>query len=472
MAGNLATSPTFALQPSAKQVALPSNYISNFDFLSQYLPETYSEEFERYGNRSVSSFLRLVGAELPFASDLIKWTEQGRLHTKYTQVGAATGTGGSDTVEFQVNDTISGSIAIRVGQTLVVSQNDGSGSNKGIVTAVATATNKFTVAFYEAGGLVTAGTGVGNSDVTVFIYGSEFQKGTASMSGSLEAQTDIFENSPIILKDHYEVAGSDMAQIGWVEVNNENGDTGYLWYLKSAGETRTRFEDYMETSVVEAVPAQAGSGAIGHTNAVAGKKGSDGLFYSVEARGNVWSGGNPDTLSEFDAIVSRLDKQGAIEENVWFLNRSFTFDIDDMLAAQNSYGAGGTSYGLFNNDKDMALNLGFDGFRRGYDFYKTDWKYLNDPTMRGDLPSDNISGLMVPAGTKTIYDQVLGKNAKRPFLHVRYRASETEDRRMKTWSEGGAGGYTNSGVDKMDIHFLTERALCTLGANNFFLVKN
>ena len=92
--------------------------------------------------------------------------------------------------------------------------------------------------------------------------------------------------------------------------------------------------------------------------------------------------------------------------------------------------------------------------------------------MRGDLPSDNISGLMVPAGTKTIYDQVLGKNAKRPFLHVRYRASETEDRRMKTWSEGGAGGYTNSGVDKMDIHFLTERALCTLGANNFFLVKN
>jgi hypothetical protein len=29
-----------------------------------------------------------------------------------------------------------------------------------------------------------------------------------------------------------------------------------------------------------------------------------------------------------------------------------------MLAAQNSYGAGGTSYGLFDNDKDMALNLG------------------------------------------------------------------------------------------------------------------
>ena len=111
-----------------------------------------------------------------------------------------------------------------------------------------------------------------------------------------------------------------------------------------------------------------------------------------------------------------------------------------MLAAQNSYGAGGTSYGLFDNDEQMALNLGFSGFRRGYDFYKTDWKYLNDPTMRGDLPSGAVNGLLVPAGSTTVYDQVLGKNAKRPFLHVRYRASETEDRRYKTWITGSAGG--------------------------------
>ena len=84
-------------------------------------------------------------------------------------------------------------------------------------------------------------------------------------------------------------------------------------------------------------------------------------------------------------LIDRLDKQGAIEENVLFVNREFGFDIDDMLAAQNSYGAGGTSYGLFDNDEEMALNLGFTGFRRGYDFYKSDWKYLNDPTMRGGL---------------------------------------------------------------------------------------
>jgi hypothetical protein len=76
------TPPGFDLQPSGQQVALATNYITNFDFLNQYLPDTYEKEFERYGNRTVASFLRMVGAEMPSNSDLIKWAEQGRLHTR------------------------------------------------------------------------------------------------------------------------------------------------------------------------------------------------------------------------------------------------------------------------------------------------------------------------------------------------------------------------------------------------------
>jgi len=474
MAGSLNVSPTFALQPSAEQVALSTNYITNFNFLNQYLPDTYEKEFERYGNRTVASFLRMVGAEMPSNSDLIKWAEQGRLHTKYVSVGTAA-TSGSDSGTFQVNDANVTGVAFRPGQTVMIVQNNGSGFNKGIVTSV-TLPDTFVVAFYEGAGLVTSGTGLGNADVTVFVYGSEFRKGTVGMVGSLEAEDEIFENSPIILKDKYAVSGSDMAQIGWVEVTTENGATGYLWYLKSEHETRLRFEDYLETSMIEAVPAQVGSGVVNTgLNPNFGNKGSEGIFYVVENRGNVWAGGNPSTLSDFDSIISRLDRQGAIEENVLFLNREFGFDIDDMLAAQNSYGVGGTSYGLFDNDQQMALNLGFTGFRRGYDFYKSDWKYLNDPTMRGGLSanpgSGRVNGLLVPAGSTTVYDQILGKNAKRPFLHVRYRASETEDRRYKTWITGSAGGATNSDLDAMEVHFLSERAVCTLGANNFVLFE-
>ncbi len=472
MAGAVQATPGFALQPSAEQVPLATNYITNFDFLNQYLPDTYEKEFERYGNRTIASFLRLVGAEMPSNSDLIKWAEQGRLHTKYTNC-ASGAAAAADTATITVSDALvpgTGSIAIRVGQTVVISDNAGSGMNKGIVTAVDTAAGTFDVAYYEAAGQV-GGTGLTR---TVFIYGSEFKKGTNGMVGSLEADDVIFDNSPIIIKDKYAVSGSDMAQIGWVEVTTENGASGYLWYLKSEHETRLRFDDYLETAMIEAVPAEAASGAIAATGDV-GNKGSEGIFYVVENRGNVWGGGNPAALADFDAVISRLDKQGSIEENVIFVDREFSFDIDDMLAAQNSYGAGGTSYGLFDNDKDMALNLGFTGFRRGYDFYKSDWKYLNDPTMRGGLPtganSGRVNGLLVPAGSTTVYDQILGKNAKRPFLHVRYRASETEDRRYKTWITGSAGGAATSSLDAMEVHFLSERAVCTLGANNFFLFQ-
>jgi hypothetical protein len=472
------STPGFQLQPSAEQVALSTNYITNFDFLNQYLPDTYEKEFERYGNRTVASFLRMVGAEMPSISDQIKWAEQGRLHTKYTKVVSTATLSNADSATFQVNDLNVSGIAIRPGQTVMITPNvSGPTQNKAIVTAVNTATDQFTVAFYEAAGMTNASTA---NEFTVFIYGSEFKKGTTGMIGSLEAEDEIFSNSPIIIKDKYAVSGSDMAQIGWIEVTTENEANGYLWYLKSEHETRLRFEDYLETSMLEAVPAESGSGvANSGLNPTYGNKGSEGAFYVVNTRGNVFGAGNPTTLAEFDDMISRLDKQGSIEENVLFVNRDFSFDIDDMLAAQNSYGANGTSYGLFDNDRDMALNLGFSGFRRGYDFYKTDWKYLNDPTMRGGLTSSStgastanvITGMLVPAGSTTVYDQILGKNAKRPFLHVRYRASETEDRRYKTWITGSAGGAATSDLDAMEVNFLSERALCTLGANNFFLFR-
>ena len=83
---SLLTSPGVSITPSSTKSALPNNYITNFDFLNQYLPDTYEKEFERYGDRSVASFLRNVSAEIATESDLIKWTEQGRLHTKYTAV--------------------------------------------------------------------------------------------------------------------------------------------------------------------------------------------------------------------------------------------------------------------------------------------------------------------------------------------------------------------------------------------------
>ena len=217
-------------------------------------------------------------------------------------------------------------------------------------------------------------------------------------------------------------------------------------------------------------------------------QGTEGLFAALESRGLIFNSTDFDVftgassagtsvnyvqqtgLSEFDSILQELDKQGAIEENMMFLNRATSLEIDNMLASINAGFVGGVSYGVFNNAEDMALNLGFSGFRRGsYDFYKTDWKYLNDSVTRG-LISD-IEGVIVPAGTSTVYDESLGKNISRPFLHVRYRASEADDRKMKSWITGSVGGNFTSDADEMVVNFLSERCLCVQAANNFVLLK-
>jgi hypothetical protein len=469
MAGQVELSPGVLLTPSSVQQALQTNYISEFDYLNQYLPETDKNEFEGYGNRTITGFLRNVGtAEIPFASDLIKWSEQGRLHTKYTTVTPVSPTALDDTVTFDIGTE---TCNFRAGQVVFLSNNSGASSYRAIVSVIHPSGDltRFTAKFYN-------GTGIAAGDVaavfTAFVYGSEFAKGTDGMKGSLTPEPKIFDVKPVIIKDRYEISGSDMSQIGWIEATSENGSNGFLWYVKAEAETRLRFDDQIEMMSVEHTVAEAGSGALaeltgGYTIAGTPSAGSQGLFAAIEERGNVWAGGNPTTLGDFDTIVERLDGQGSIAENTLFVNRAFSLDVDDMLGAQST--ATGTSYGMFDNDKDMALNLGFTGFRRGsYDFYKSDWKYLNDVTLRGGLVGGAVNGVLVPAGTTTVYDQVLGQNATRPFLHVRYRMANKENRKLKTWVTGSAGGASNSSFDAMFIDYLSERALCTLGAQNFF----
>ena len=469
---NLVPSPT-------KGSLFQNNYITDFNFTKQFLPDVYEKEAEIYGNRSISSFLRMVSAEMPSTSDEIRWVEQGRLHVTYNDVALVTSTG-VFTVTHPANPDgtafpASGAAAIRVGQTIMVQGKTSGGVPtgavlKGVVTvagaAASGATSTFTAHCYSAATWtpITVSNGV-----NVLVYGSEFAKGTAGMDGAIESDYSSYTNKPIILKDNYQVSGSDTAQIGWIEVASENGASGYLWYLKSEHETRQRFEDYLEMSMVESVK----KGASVHANFPGSITGSEGFFAALESRGNVYTdlAADSDTIASFDTILKQLDKNGAIEENMLYTNRALSLAIDDGLAAKNSYGSGGTSYGVFNNSEDMALNLGFSGFRRGsYDFYKTDWKYLNDFGTRGQF--GDIEGALIPAGTSTVYDQDLGKNIKRPFLHIRYRSSETDDRKMKTWITGSVGGAYTSDVDEMRVNFLSERCLITQGANNFFLLKD
>jgi hypothetical protein len=394
-----------SLLPAPKQQTLTTNYL-NFtgdaaggdpvnNFAQQYLPEIYEQEVERYGNRTVSSFLRMVGAEMPMSSDQVIWSEQNRLHIAYKGKAVSANVitlGAGHVIVPKMTLVIKGSV----------------GTVKGIVTAVNATTA--TVGLYSTG-TVQAGAG---TSVDLFVYGSEFGKGTTGSTSNIQPDFTQFSNSPIIIKDKYAISSGALA---------------------------------------------------------GGAKGTEGLFAAVKARGNVFDQ-YAGTLTDFDTILKQLDTQGAIEENMLFLDRNMNLAFDDMLAGINGGNTGaGSAYGVFDNSEEMALNLGFSGFRRGsYDFYKTDWKYLNDASTRG--LSNAVSGVLVPAGTSTVYDQQLGTNIRRPFLHVRYRANQADDRRMKSWLTGSVGGAATSDLDAMEVHFLSERCLCVQAANNFVLFTN
>ena len=469
--------------PSQKQELLNTNYLQfnstaggAFDasatdtFAQQYLPEIYEQEVERYGNRTLSGFLRMVGAEMPMTSDQVIWSEQNRLHISYDGCSLPSNL----TININPGGAADVFNVVSPRATIVVLDPVTGLEEKCLVTDSNTTTGVLTVQPYTVANL-GAFTATG---LKVFVYGSEYQKGGSISAGAAGANTGTayvsvdpqftqHSNSPIIIKSQYVVSGSDMAQIGWVEVATEDGTSGYLWYLKAESETRLRFEDYLEMSMIEGEK-------VGAASAITTGKGTEGLFAAIEGRGNVNVGFTAAAgLDEFDAILKNLDTQGAIEENMLFLQRQTALDFDDMLASISGGTSGGTAFGLFENSEEMALNLGFSGFRRGsYDFYKTDWKYLNDASTRGAIDGINsIEGVLIPAGTSTVYDQVLGTNIRRPFLHVRYRASQADDRRMKSWLTGSAGGAFTSTLDAMEVNFLSERCLVTQAANNFVLFK-
>ena len=472
--------------PAPTKNTLASAYLDfasgTADWAQQYLPDLMEKEAEIFGNRTISGFLSQVGAEEAMASDQVIWSEQGRLHLMYKGTSTNAANGGTILLTNDIDDNpVDGTQdhAVRQGDMVLIS--DANATCTAYVTAVSAATgtnlDTITVDTYTSDTLINAG--IADGAVTVMVFGSEYQKGQDGRETANEPVFKSLGNKPIILKDLYHVSGSDASAIGWIEVSGEEGQNGYLWYLKAEGDTRARFADYLEMSMLEAEKStQTGVPApLSYNVAATAMQGTEGLFAAIKARGNETTGVTgvncATDLAEFDAILAEFDKNGAIEENMMFVDRSTSLAVDDMLACMNSYGAGGTSYGVFDNSEDMALNLGFSGFRRGsYDFYKSDFKYLNDKGTRGGILDtvNNIRGVIVPAGVSSVYDQTLGRNLKRPFLHVRYRASETESRRLKTWITGSVGATTSS-LDAMEVHYLSERCLVTQGANNFMLMK-
>jgi len=208
---------------------------------------------------------------------------------------------------------------------------------------------------------------------------------------------------------------------------------------------------------------------LGQASGVTGITSGEGYFAAIEDRGLVDSDFvtnlTTNGLSAIDDIIVELDKQGATSEYAMYVNRAVDLAIDDVIAGLYSGGGLANAYGAFNNDKDMAVELGFKSFGRGgYTFHKHDWKLLNDPTLLGE---GAFKGVMIPMAM--VADAKTGD--KSPALEMNYKASNGYSREMEHWLTGSVLGARTNGEDAAQFNYRSECNLITRAANRHVLLK-
>ena len=440
------------VQNSTEQTAvkkpLATNYVDLFDITQEYMP-AYSKELANiYGQQSVVGFMELNKQESGFAADSFTILEESRLYNSYSGLANAGG----------VADVFTGATAhtVRVGELIRVT-GVGKIPQVGLVTAVTADT--ITAKCYNA-----ASWDVHATDSSLYVFGSEFKKGSlVGMTEQLKERFSTHLYNPTNQRDSNSVTGSELADIGWV-----NTPQGLVWFWYGEEKAKLRFTDRTDLTGMLAIPAAAGSGAA----SVTGIHGTQGMFNAIETRGIV-SAEAIDTKATHRALIKLYDAEGKIKDNLEYVDRDTSNAIDDFLATENASFSTGFNWGMFDNGKDMGLQLGFNGFSLGsYSFAKSDLRLFNDKDLLGGEVGENkISSLIIPQGKNTVYDET-GAIAAEHYIELKYRVAGQENRKYKTWAHGGAGGQSTSAADVLTIERLTERLLAVTGANNFVLAKS
>ena len=428
------------------------NYISLGEYLDEVNKVDNREKLVRtYGDQSVSGLsglLELVGAVRQEAThDFVQWWEEARLH-----VGYATGVTWNEAViatdaTAKVIDLGTNAHKVKVSDVVLID-----GELRGYVASVGN--TSISVLPYGATWGVTKSIG---DACTVAVIGNEFKQGSDQPADFLQSNLTKRSNTFMILKSIFAVTGSQMTNISWVQ-DPESGKP--MWYLKQEADTRQRFKDYREMMLV------LGQKAENSTLTGADINGAEGLFSAIENRGIV-HGGYMSSLTDIDDLIKVLDKQGGAMEYAVYSNRTQSLKLDDLVALANQgAGASGSSYGVFNNDANMAVTLGFKSFNRGgYTFHNKSWKLLNDPTLLG--MSEAYKFAMIPMDT--VVDGKSGISA--PSLELNYKAADGYSREMEHWLTGAARGVYNDTVDRLQMNYRSECNLVTRAANRFVLGK-
>ncbi len=428
----------------------PDKYTTIDDLLKVNKNDNRDLLVKTYGDQGITGFLELTGAtKSAGTNDFVQYWEEQRRHAKLTVAGSPSGTGGTVTgitavAELQLQDVVMNATS---GEVFIATAVDGSDNVNEFKRLDGSTSNTLWV--------------VGDE---LIILGNVYDQGSEAPTKFITTDATKQENSFMIIKDKYEVNGSQATNIGWVNVGGD-----YRWYIHGEQETRQRFLDRREMMML--FGEQQASG----TNMGSGRfpAGSEGYFAAINDRGIEVTNGsaNPlDSFAEFDNIIIELDKQGAPAEYAMYVNRTQDLAIDDMLASGISTGVTAGlpgQFGAFQNSPDMAVQLGFKSFTRGgYTFHKHDWKLLNDPTLLG--ASTKFMGAMIPLTQVT--DPRTG--VKSPSLELNYKEANGYSRELEHWVRGGGVfGHNELSKDVAEMHYRSEICLITRAANQHVALK-
>tara|TARA_E500000305_G_C4029677_1_gene244262 strand:- start:15703 stop:17106 length:1404 start_codon:yes stop_codon:yes gene_type:complete len=460
------TSPT-DFSPAAQRRVDPSKYTALADFIDEInKPDNRESLVKTYGDQGITGFLQMTGAtKAAGTNDEVQWWEETRLHPRQT-ASASSNTASTAT---------SMNITLPTGATRVLRNNDVvlfNGNRRGFISGMAsgnaaldasgaysaTASAVLNVLDGNLGASGSAGTAITNG---LSIIGNLFAQGSDQNDAYLESQVNKKTNKYMIMKETFKVTGSQATNIGWVNL----GGGDYRWYVKGEADTRKRFMDKREMMML--LGQSAGN------SFATGIDGSEGYFAAIEDRGIVYNASTGlealDSLGEFDEIVKELDKQGANPEYAMYLNTALSLQIDDMIAAGISTGVtnGVTGqFGAFNNDRELAANLGFSSFTRGgYTFHKHSWKLLNEPTLLAD---SDFAGVMIPMST--VVDPKTGD--RNPALEMNFKSAGGYSRDMEHFITGSILGANTDTQDFAQFNYRSEVCLVTRAANRHVLLKS
>ena len=436
--------------------ASPSNYTSLGSLIDPTKPDVRDLYIQTFGDQGITGLLDVTGAKRSAGTaDEVHWYEEGRMNRKLN-IQTSSGTATIQDAYGYVAASMTADQVVQTNDVLIAANGERlivTGSITGDTFAVKQMTN------------------AAATDATqdVVILGNAYAQGTSQPTKPFQMELVLRKNPYIITKETFHVNGSQATNIGWLNVNGQN-----MWYLKGEMDARKKFMNSREAMLVFGQTASssgaptAGGVTVGTTTVT----GSEGYFQAVENRGIVSATAgdqNFDSMDDLDSILILLDKEGAPAEYAMYVDRGTSLAVDDLLASgiatQVTAGLAG-QFGAFNNDSDMAINLGFKSFTRGgYTFHKHDWKLLNSDYAAGHT---SYQGALIPLGT--VVDPKNG--GSNPSLEMNYKAAGNYSREMEHWVEGGGVlGYATNGDDLAKFHYRSECNLCVRAANQHVVLK-